>query len=269
MAEPKPATGSRTGMINGDLWGRRARTWAEIQEATLKPVFQAVLDRAGVAGGTRYLDVGCGSGLALEMAADKGAVVAGLDASEALLEIARCRRPEADLRLGELEALPFEDARFDVVTGFNAIQYAGNPQVALAEARRVTVPGGAVAIVTWGPPEGMDAAGIVAALKPLMPPPPPDAPGPFALSDADRLRDFAAAAGLTRADIFDVDSPWRYPDAATALAGLGASGVAALAIERHGEDAVNAANAAAIAPFVTPEGGYEIGATFRCLLART
>jgi hypothetical protein len=60
-----------------------------------------------------------------------------------------------------------------VVTGFNAFQYAGNP----AEARRLTRPGGTVAIMTWGNPDGMEAALLVAAIRPLMPPPPPGAPG--------------------------------------------------------------------------------------------
>lgn len=258
----------RTGQVNGDFWGRQAEVWAEIQEATLLPVFRTVLDRASVGAGTRYLDIGCGSGMATDLAAARGARVSGLDASAALLSVARRRRPEADLRQGDFEALPYDDDAYDVVTGFNSLQYAGTPETALAEARRVTVPGGIISVVTWGPPEGMDAARIVAALRPLMPPPPPDAPGPFALSDESRLRRFAASVGLEDIEIFDIDSPWRYPDRATAVRGLGSSGVAARAAERSGAAAVDAAHAEAIVPFVRPDGSVEIGATFRCLMAR-
>ena len=129
-------------------------------------------------------------------------------------------------------------------------------------------PGAAIVIMTWGQPEGMEAATLLAALKPLLPAPPPGAPGPFALSDEAALRAFAAAAGLAPVEVFDVDSPWQYPDLPTALRGLRSSGVAARAIAHNSEEAVDAAHAQALAPFRQSGGGYRIGATFRCLLAR-
>ena len=73
--------------------GMRARDWADFQEGTVRPFFQAVLERTGVAAGTRYLDAGCGSGMAAQMAAARGAEVSGVDVAEAMLSIARaCRR---------------------------------------------------------------------------------------------------------------------------------------------------------------------------------
>ncbi len=98
--------------------------------------------------------------------------------------------------------------------------------MALNEARRVTKPDGSVIIMTWGDPEGMEAASLVAALRPLMPTPPPGVPGPFALSDEAALRQFAAGAGLDPVEVFDVDSPFIYADEAAALRGLNSSGVA-------------------------------------------
>ena len=80
--------------------------------------------------------------------------------------------------------------------------------------------------MTWGVPEGMQAAALVGALRPLLPPPPPGAPGPFALSNEATLRAFAASAGLTPIEVFDVDSPWAYPDETTAVRGLNSSGAA-------------------------------------------
>jgi ubiquinone/menaquinone biosynthesis C-methylase UbiE len=133
----------------------------------VRPVYDAVFERTGIGPGTRYLDLGCGAGMAAQVAAGRGAKVSGLDAAEALLAIARDRVPEGDFHHGDLEDLPFEDESFDVVTGFNSIQYAGNPVVALREARRVVRAYGAVAVVTWGDPVGMEAAALVTALGAL------------------------------------------------------------------------------------------------------
>ena len=129
-------------------------------------------------------------------------------------------------------------------------------------------PGGAVVIVTWGNPDGMEAAALVTAVRPLMPPPPPGAPGPFALSEESALREFASDAGLRPVEVFDVDCAFVYADEATAIRGLNSSGVAARAIENSGEQAVTEAHAQAIQRFRQPDGGYRIRATFRCLLAQ-
>jgi ubiquinone/menaquinone biosynthesis C-methylase UbiE len=202
------------------------------------------------------------------MAAERGAVVSGLDAAENLLKIARARVADGDFRLGELEQLPFADATFDFVTGFNSFQYATHPGVALGEARRVAKPGGLVVVMTWGEPEGMEAASLVAALRPLLPPPPPGAPGPFALSNETALRAFAETAGLEPVEIFDVDSPWVYEDLATAMRGLRSSGVAARAMEHSSVEAVDAAQEEALAPYRREDGRFVVGAWFRCLVAR-
>ncbi len=262
MSESKQTTSA----ANGKLWGAAAEDWAGIQEGTCRPVYEAVFAKIGVRAGMTYLDAGCGAGMATQIAAAQGATVFGLDAAEPLLEIARRRVPTGDYRLGELEQLPFADATFDLVTGFNSFQYAADPKAALSEAKRVAKPGAPVVIMTWGRPEGMEAASLVAALRPLMPPPPPGAPGPFALSDETALRAFAEAAGLTPVELMDVDSPWVYADLATALRGLGSSGVAARAAANSNKTAVDEAHTAALAPFVQADGSYRVGATFRCLI---
>jgi ubiquinone/menaquinone biosynthesis C-methylase UbiE len=254
--------------VNGRFWGSSATDWAEIQERTCRPVYLAVFDRISPQPGAKYLDLGCGAGMAAQIAAERGAEVSGLDAAEKLLVIARNRVPHGNFLQGELESLPFLDHTFDLVTGFNAIQYAANTGIALAEAKRVAKKGAPVIVMTWGRPEGMEAASLLAALRPLLPPPPPGAPGPFALSDETALRAFASAAALEAVEIFDVDSPWQYPDLATALRGLRSSGVAARAIENSGAEAVDDAHAKALAPFRQRDGSYKIGATFRCLVSR-
>ena len=128
--------------------GARAQDWAEIQEGTCRPAYLAVFDRVALRTGMAYFDAGCGAGMAAQIAAQRGARVSGLDAAEKLLAIARTRTPAGDFRVGELEDLPFPDNVFDLVSGFNSFQYAGNPAVALREARRVAKAGARVVVMT-------------------------------------------------------------------------------------------------------------------------
>jgi SAM-dependent methyltransferase len=261
-------TKARTADAHGRLWGAKAQDWADVQEPFMRPLYEAVFARAGVKPGSRYLDVGCGAGLAAQLAAQMGARVCGIDAAEGMLAVARKRTPAGDFRLGDIEALPFPDRSFDLVTGFNAFQFAGDPENALMQARRVAAPAGTVVIVVWDKPEGMGAALLVSALKPLLPPMPAGTPGPFALSDESALRALAAAAGLTPLEILDVDTPWTYPDLATALKGLRAPGVSVKAAEHSGVEAVDRAHSAGLAPFRRSDGSYRVDARFRCLFTR-
>jgi ubiquinone/menaquinone biosynthesis C-methylase UbiE len=262
------ATSPPTGTVNGRLWGARADEWSQLQESKVAPAYEAAFARAQLTSTTQLLDVGCGAGLAALIATRRGARVTGIDASEALLAIARTRVPGGEFHAGDIEQLPFADARFDLVTGFNAFQYAGNPARALAEARRVSRPGGHVVVTTWGRPEGMEAAQLIAALRPMLPPAPPGAPGPFALSDETTLRTFAVESGLQVIEVFDTDAPWEYADLPTALRALKSSGVAVRAIEFSGEPAVDDAHTQALGPFRRADGSYRVNATFRSLLAR-
>ena len=258
----------RTGDANGKLWGSRHRDWADLQEPQARSSYESVFGRTGLRQGQTYCDVGCGAGWAAWIAAHRGARVAGLDASENLLAIARERVPGGDFRLGDLEELPFENESFDLVTGFNSFQYAGNPRAALQEARRICKPRGHVVVMVWGPPEGMEAAAIVGSLKPLLPPPPPGAPGPFALSDKKALADLVASAGLHPVDVEDVECVWRYTDLPNALRALGSSGVAAKAAAVTSPGEVDRAHEAALAPFRRKDGSYAVRAVFRWMLAK-
>src|SRR5215510_6249037 len=103
------------------IWAERPDAWARIEEQQL-PTYEAVLNRTGL--GESVLDVGCGTGVFLRRCADGGAGVAGPATTETLLTRARTRVPEADLRLGDMQALPFADDAFDLVTGFTSFFYA-------------------------------------------------------------------------------------------------------------------------------------------------
>jgi SAM-dependent methyltransferase len=253
--------------FEGHLWSAGAHDWAEIQEGMLRPAYLAVFDALGVGPGMRLLDIGCGAGMAAQLASARGARVSGLDAAPASIEIARGRAPEGDFHTGDMERLPFADAAFDAVTSFNAIQFAADPVAALRQARRVSAPGGRVAVVVWGEPQDAEHAVTMAAVAALMPPPPSGAPGPFALSAPGKLEAALTQAGLRPMNSGLVQCPFVYPDAEAAWRGLSGAGPYIAAMRHCGEETVKRTVLASLAPFATPDGGYQQNNTFRYVIA--
>ena len=90
-----------TAQAQGELWGVQTQNWANLQEKMSLPAYKIVFDQTNVGREMRLLDVGCGSGLAAQLAAKLGAYVTGMDASEAELIIAREHVPVGDFRSGE------------------------------------------------------------------------------------------------------------------------------------------------------------------------
>ena len=254
--------------VQGDLWGVRAGDYAEVQEPTFLPLYESVLARPEIAKAISILDVGCGPGLAAQVFSRRIERVAGADATAPFIEIARRRAPNGDFRVAEMESLPYDDGTFDVVTGFNAFQYAASPVNALREARRVVKAGGFIVMAVWGLPESCEAAGHLKALGSLMPPPPPGAPGPFALSEEAKLKGLAGEAGLTPGAIMDVACPWVYSEIETALKGMLSAGPAERAIRASSFERAREAVAVAIESYRTEAGGYHLSNTFRYLVAR-
>lgn len=252
-----------TAELQGRLWSVNTADWAELQEPYLEPAFRRALDAVRVGDGTRLLDVGCGAGLALRLAADRGADVTGLDAAAGMLEYARRRVPGAEFVKGEIQSLPFPDDTFDAVTGFNSFQYAADPVAALREAKRVTAPGGRILALVWSPAEMCQLAPHLQSLRALMPPPPPGAPGPFTLCGRDALEEFFAAAGLEVAEVEDVMCVFAYPDTATAVAALSSAGPVAQIAAHAGREAVRLDIEAFLARHVRPGGTYAIRNPFR------
>ncbi len=253
--------------IQGRLWGAAAADWSQLTEPAMTPVYEAVFDAVGVGPGTRLLDTGCGSGLALQLAHKRGATVSGLDASAALLAVAHDRVPEADLREGDLEALPFQDGSFHAVTAFNAVQYAADPVAALRELRRVASPGAPVAVVTWAEAERRETRVVLAAIGRLLPPPQPGAGGPFALSAPGRLEELLAAAGLRPQRAGEAPAPFIHPDLDSAVRAHLAAGPARRAIEHAGEQGTADAIREALADSRQPDGSYRQDNAFRYAIA--
>ncbi|MFN2581222.1 MAG: class I SAM-dependent methyltransferase [Candidatus Dormibacteria bacterium] len=252
----------------GSLWGMRARDWSELQEPVVRPAHQRVLDRRELRGGMSLLDVGCGAGLATQLARDAGCRISGIDASQPLLAVARERVPDGDFRRGELLSLPWDDAAFDVVTGFNSFQYATDPVAALTEARRVMKAGGRLGVVVWGSADECEAVAHFTALRALITPPPPPG-GPAPLADEQRIAEMVSAAGFVVTSDERVDCPWHYPDLDTALRALKSAGPVARYIDRVGETAVDAALTGCLKNFQQPDGSYLFRNKFRALTARS
>lgn len=129
-------------------WGRQAVDFATLQEPSNSREYVFMHQRLGVGAGDRVLDVACGSGLALEFAGLRGATCSGIDASHRLVAVATDRNPDADIRVGDMNDLPWDDDSFDVATSFRGIW--GTTPDAVASARRVLRPGGRIAMTVWG-----------------------------------------------------------------------------------------------------------------------
>ena len=254
--------------IQGELWGARARDYERFQEPHLMPLYEHAIRHAGIGHGSVVLDVGCGPGGFCTLAADAGATVTGIDASHAHVEIARERVPAGRFDVGDMQFLPYDDGFFDVVTAFNSLQYAADTVAALSEARRVTRPGGIVHVLVWGREERTELVAALHALRPLVPPAPPDAPGPFALSDPGALERLLERAGLTPIDDGYVEVTLEYPDETALLKGNNSNGPVVLAERTSGEGAVRDAVRGALAPFRTASGKYRIETEWRYVTAQ-
>lgn len=247
-----------TQKIQAQLWGASAQDWASYQEVTLQPVFEHVIEGLKATSAHRILDVGCGSGLFCQLAAQQGFQVWGFDATPELIEIAQHKTPEGDFQTGDMEDLPYADQSFDLVTGFNSFQYAAQPVQALKEAYRVLKPAGKLGIVIWGKAQNCQAAVYLKALGSLMPPPPPGTPGPFALSEDGALESLVTQANFKVVKKESVSSPFVYTTLEQALKGLLSAGPARRAILASSREAAIDAVTEAISSFRTESGGYRM-----------
>ena len=243
-----------------DLW---VRTWAGFTE----PARRVVADRTGIGPGKRVLDLGCGSGELLALAASRGAAVAGIDAAEPMIAIARYRNPDADLRVGDIERVPWPDGGFDVVTAFNSIQYAADRSAALREARRVTRAGGYVAVCAWGADELCEVEAVAIALEALADPDPP--PRGRRLGEHGVLEQLLPAAGLSIESAEDVAAPFEVPGEAELQEAFRLDAVLTGALDAAGDDAVRATVAQAAAPFHRDDGTYRLENVLRVVIGRS
>ena len=146
---------------------------------------------AGVERGREVLDVGSGTGVVALTAARLGAKVTGVDLTPELLTRARENGAIMDLDVawqeGDAEALPFADAKFDIVVSQFGHMFAPRPEIAVKEMLRVLKPGGTIAFSTW-PPELM-VGRMFAVTGKYAPPPPPGVSPPHQWGDPSIVRE--------------------------------------------------------------------------------
>jgi SAM-dependent methyltransferase len=197
----------------GDRWVR----WQEQLDAAFAPITAAAIASANPRGGEAALDVGCGCGatvLGLARGVGSGGRVVGVDVSEPMLAVAESRVRAAGLTnvtllLSDASSHPFEPATFDLAFSRFGVMFFENPVEAFANIRRALRPDGRIGFVCWrGLGENPWFHVPLDAVLPLVPKPPkpdPEAPGPMAFADPDRVRRVLAGAGYrnVRIDAFD------------------------------------------------------------------
>jgi pimeloyl-ACP methyl ester carboxylesterase len=141
--------------------------------------------------------------------------------------------------------LPFDDASFDVVTGFNSFQYAADPSASLREARRVLHDSGRVLMAVWGRPDQCDGEIVLDAVRALLPPPPPGASGPLALSEDGALAELLDAAGFEQLIVADVSTPLEYSSESNYVRAWASAGPCVTAARLAGQETLDKAILAA------------------------
>lgn len=222
-----------------------------------RPAWQAVVDAAGIGDGTSLLDLGCGDGAFCAFAAARGAIVHGLDAEPDSIAQAMDAVPGGEFRLGMMETLPWSDASFDVVTTFNAMQYALDPELAMAEASRVVRIGGRLAVCKWGPPAENQFFAFLAAVG---------ANGVRARPSVgeDPLADAIAAAHLELLVTGDVPAAIEMSDDAALELSLSRAGI----VPEVGVSAQAGSVIAAAAPYRQADGSYRFDNHLRFSILR-
>ncbi|MFE0381737.1 class I SAM-dependent methyltransferase [Streptomyces inhibens] len=190
-----------------------------------------LLDAAGVRAGARVLDVGTGTGSAAVAAGARGARVTAVDADPGMARRAAHAAPDACAVIAALPQLPFSDGQFDAVVGNFVLNHVGRPRAALDELRRVTRPGGRIALTLWAAPAAPGQALLGRAVQAAGVTRPPDLPALAPEDDFPRTEDgllgLLRGAGLADAACLPLSwdhrtTPqewWRGPAAGVATIG--------------------------------------------------
>lgn len=185
--------------------GEKWRAQLSGLEAMLAPVDAPLIEALALDAPYRIADIGCGGGgTALEVArrAPAGSTVHGYDISPALIETARARVPEQrdiDFAIADMSAAPAPDQGYDRLVSRFGIMFFDDQPAAFANLANWLTRRGRFAFAVWGPSADnpwMTSQREAAVQVIDVPPPDPDAPGPFRYSGGDKLRALLEGAGL-------------------------------------------------------------------------
>jgi len=263
--------------------GARARDWSEIQERMLVPLYEAVYERLEVGPGTRLLGLGCGSGLALLMAASRGASVTGVERSsperlalarERLLPAPWSPRACAHTRLvygSSRDAADAETPAYTLVTAFEPIGcLAGDAEglgELLASATPLTEHRAPVVLAGWGPPERCATSSVLRVAARMADP--LRSAGSWRPALRDDLEEVAQRAGLRPDGSGRVSCPFGYADVESAVRGLLSTGLFDAAITATDQVQVEKELAEALHPYRRQDGTVWMPNVFRYVIART
>ncbi|MCX5203939.1 SAM-dependent methyltransferase [Streptomyces sp. NBC_00237] len=255
----------------------RARDWAEIQERMLVPLYEAVYERLEVGPATRLLGLDCGAGLALLVAASRGARVTGVDSQPALVTHARQRLHDdgapgdgtASVLCGS-PADAADEAPYNLVTAFSPIGCAARETDWIGPVLEEAVPlvgrGTPVVLTGWGPPERCTTTGVLRVASRLTES--GRNPGTWRPALRDDLEDVAARAGLKPDGSGRVACPFGYGDMDSAVRGLMSTGFFDAAVRATDPAQVEKELAEALHPHQRADGTVWMPNVFRYLITR-
>jgi SAM-dependent methyltransferase len=229
-------------------WHAMAAPWLQVEaetDAAHTPVLEALMARAGLTEGQRVVDIGPGGGVSLLAAAERVGPeghVLGIEIAPPFAARARARVP-AHVEVVEADAAhhAFAPGAADAAISLFGVMFFADPTAAFANIRKALAPGRDLTFVCWGPPQKnpwFSMPGRVAA-EVLGPGPvfDPDASGPIALHDRDKIHRILGTAGWSvEIDTLDLHlTPMGTPEDVTALQSvIGAAALRMRAAENAG-----------------------------------
>lgn len=248
----------------------------------LVPLYEAVYERLEVGPGTRLLGLGCGSGLALLMAASRGAAVTGVESSSPeRLTLARQRllpgawdtRARTGARLVDgspRDAADAETPAYTLVTAFEPIGCLAGDSEGFGETLAAATPlaerGAAVVLAGWGPPERCATSSVLRVATKLADP--LRSTGSWRPALRDDLEEVAQHAGLRPDGSGRVACPFGYAGVDSAVRGLLSTGLFDAAIAATDQAQVDKEVAEALHPHLRRDGTVWMPNVFRYLIAR-
>jgi ubiquinone/menaquinone biosynthesis C-methylase UbiE len=202
------------------LWnGPAGRAWVDAQELldrVLKPFEDLLVEAVSDRGGSRVLDVGCGTGgttLAVARQLGANARCTGIDISHQMIAAARARAERegtpASFIAADAQIHSFEPASFDTIMSRFGVMFFTDSVRAFANLRRAASEGAALRFVAFRSaaenPFMTTAERAAAPLLPKLPARRPDAPGQFAFGDQRRVHSILQESGWSEIDIRPID----------------------------------------------------------------
>lgn len=266
-----------------EYWNQQAGPkWVEMQsflDDQLHQLGEAAMDRLGAVSGAKVLDVGCGCGtttLALSRRVGANGSVVGIDLSAPMLERARqvaARSGVTNVEFHHADAQTHTFAeRFDAAYSRFGVMFFADPPAAFANLRSAMRGDGILSFVCWRNLHENEwmLVPLGAAFQHLPPPemPAPDAPGPFAFADGERVRRILTEAGFRDVEVEKTDPILRIgrgrtmEDIVQTLMQLGPAGRLLREVSAEVQDRVAESIEAALHPYASAEGVAMRGAAW-------